>query len=483
MAHLCFGSYTRILLYKAPATALSNKKLCGLLLKVFDNLYDITEDDDTVSKLLSGSQNIAPDIVRTAATINPHLVEQYFEREIIHRLNQNKKKHIVLALKELILTDSDIAPETQLGTLSDMTKAALQDKTTFAFTEFLTDIFLYAVKHTDNRVDKKNTKSITRSYCDQYEGRLHEVQLYELPQIRPVAAIPMTVKAKKFDQVFTKVAEDTLSNTHPSNLKLYRLGMDEDGIDYRKLHGFLINTIGEYVYSRVQVSEIIADDEYGTIAYKALSLMHENAAPGEKGTGNELGELLLYVFLEHVLQAPKLMSKVELAGLSTTRTSRSDGIHLLVSNGAVPFNQLVFGASMMDGKLEDAIDAALAHVIEIKNNKAKEYDLVESGMFYRSFDKEVSDRIKDIIIPQRGKVDKPPMAFGVFLGYTLGMTGDIASCVSKMEGDIKRCMEYMKQQIQVLGLSPYSFYVYVIPFNDVVPDKKEIMEKLMTLGV
>lgn len=483
MGHLCFGSYTRILLYKAAPTTLSNKKLCGLLLKVFNEHYDITEDDDTVSKLLSGSQNIAPDIIQSASTIDPHRVEQYFEREIIHRLNPNKKKYIVLALKELILTDSDIAPNTQLGTLTDMTKAALQSKTTFAFTEFLAEVFLYVVKNTDNRVDRKNTKLINRSYCDQYEDRLHEVQLYELPQIRPVAAIPMTVKAKKFDQVFTKVAEDTLSSIHPSDLKLYRLGMDEDGIDYRKLHGFLINTIGEYVYSRVQVSEIIADDEYGTIAYKALTLMHEDASPDEKDTGNELGELLLYIFLEHVLHAPKLMSKVEMAGLSTMRTSRSDGIHLLVSNGAVPFSQLVFGASMMDGKLEDAIDTALAHVIEIKNNKAKEYDFVESGMFYHSFDKEVSDRIKGIIIPQRGRIDKPPMAFGIFLGYTLGMTGDIASCVNKMEVDIKRCMEYMKQQIQVLGLDQYSFYAYVIPFNNVIPDKKEIMEKLMTLGV
>lgn len=483
MGHLCLGSYTRILLYKAAPTTLSNKKLCGLLLKVFNEHYDITEDDDTVSKLLSGSQNISPDIVQAAATIDPHRVEQYFEREIVHMLSQNKKKHIVLALKELILSDNEIAPETQLGALCDMTKAALQNKTTFAFTEFLTDVFLYAVRYADNKVDSKGTKQITRNYCDIYDARLHEVQLYELPQIRPVVAIPLSVKAKKFDQVFTKVAEDTLSSTYPSDLKLYRFGMDVDGIDYRKLITFLVNTIGEYVYSRVQVSEIIEDDEYGSIAYKALSLMHENAHPDEKGTGNELGELLLYVFLEHVLQAPKLMSKVELAGLSTTRTSRSDGIHLLVSNGAVPFNQLVFGASIMDGKLEDAIDAALAHVIEIKNNKAKEYDLVESGMFYRSFDKEVSDRIKDIIIPQRGRVDKPPMAFGVFLGYTLGMTGDIASCVSKMEGDIKQCMEYMKQRIQALGLSQYSFYVYVIPFNDVVPDKKEIMEKLMTLGV
>ena len=96
MGHLCFGSYTRILLYKAVPTMLSNKKLCGLLLKVFDDYYDITEDDDTVSKLLSGSQNIAPNIVRAAATIDPHLVEQYFEREIIHILNRTRKNILSL---------------------------------------------------------------------------------------------------------------------------------------------------------------------------------------------------------------------------------------------------------------------------------------------------------------------------------------------------------------------------------------------------
>ena len=191
-----------------------------------------------------------------------------------------------------------------------MTKATLQSKSTFAFTEFLTDIFLYTVKNTDNRTDRKSTKQINRNYCDLYESRQHEIQLYELPQIKPVAAIPLTVKAKRFDQVFTKVAEDMLSNTQPSDLKLYRLSMDEDGFDYRKLYSFLPNIIGEYVYSRAQVNEFIEDDVYGTIAYKAVSLMHENASPDEKGTGNELSELLLYLFLEHILQAPKLMSKV-----------------------------------------------------------------------------------------------------------------------------------------------------------------------------
>ena len=94
----------------------------------------------------------------------------------------------------------------------------------------------------------------------------------------------------------------------------------------------------------------------------------------------------------------------------------------------------------------------------------------------------VADRIKGIIIPQKGSVDKPPMAFGVFLGYSLGMTGDIASCISKMEYDIKNCLTYMKEKILSLGLSQHSFYVYVIPLNNAISDKKTIMENLMTLG-
>ena len=483
MGHLCFGSYTRILLYKSATTKLSNKFLCGTLLKVFDEYYDITGDDDTVSKLLNGGQNINPDIVGAAGKIDPHIVEQYFEREIVHRINADKKKHIVLALKELILSDGEITEGTQLGTLADLTVEALREKTTFSFTEFLVDIFLYAVTKTDNTLDKAGLKLIKRDYCDQYNDRLHEVQVYELPQIRPAPVASLTVKAKKFDQVFTLVAEDKISDIYPSDLKLYRLGMDVDGIEYRKLHNFLLNTIGEYVYSRVQVGEIIDDDEYGTIAIKALSLMLENGSPDEKRTGNELGELLLYIFLEYVLQAPKLMSKVELLGMSSSRRSKSDGIHLLVSQGATPFNQLVFGATRLDTSLEQAIDDALAHVVEIKNNKNKEYDLVESGMFYQAFDKDTSAKIRDIIIPKKGNVDKPPMAFGVFLGYSLNMSGDITSCVSKMENDIKQCLVYMKQKIQTLGLCRYSFYVYVVPFNDAVLDKKQIMEKLMTLGV
>lgn len=121
-------------------------------------------------------------------------------------------------------------------------------------------------------------------------------------------------------------AEDKLSSSHLSSIKIYRLRMDAEGINYSKLHLFLLNTLGEYVHSRMQIKEFNDTNEYGTIAVRALSLMHNNGAPDEKGTGNELGELLLYVFLECVLQAPKLMGKAKLAELAEKITSLSDGI-------------------------------------------------------------------------------------------------------------------------------------------------------------
>ncbi|MCD7975338.1 MAG: hypothetical protein LUF25_06165 [Phascolarctobacterium sp.] len=90
MKPLCFASHTRILLYKTPKN-LTNKLFCSLLLEVFDEYYDLRGSDDTTSKLLNGRQNIPSHIKECANDIDQNIVEQYFEKEIIPRININKK--------------------------------------------------------------------------------------------------------------------------------------------------------------------------------------------------------------------------------------------------------------------------------------------------------------------------------------------------------------------------------------------------------
>lgn len=490
MGLLCYGSYTRILLSCCPK-AVTNKSLCGLLMLCFktDNvIYDICDDDDTVSKLLGGGQNIPSDVVDVAKKIEFVKVVHYFEKEIIHHIDDSKKKHLILGLKDLIAND-DMSSDTQLGTSISMKKSEIANMKTISFTEFLANIFLYVVRYADNTTHRKELKQISRKKWQDYETQIDTITLYELPEVRPTISISKTVLGKKFDAVFTKISKRSLNIKNPSDVQIHRLAIESQEFDYDKLMDFLLNNIGVYVHSRLQVQELIENEEYGTIAIKALKLMNQNGRPDEKGTGNELGELLLYIFLEQVLGAPKLMSKVEINRLSTTMTSKSDGIHLLTSAGNNPFNQLVFGASLIDDGLNEAIDSALNHVLEIRSSKSSEYRLVESSSFYQVFDDKDKKIAKNIIIPQKANIDRPAMAFGMFIGYKLNAPiGDYdddeykKAVIKQMDQDIVAASDYMNTRLSALGLSNHSFYMYLLPFNNAITDKKNIMEQLMLTG-
>ena len=99
-----------------------------------------------------------------------------------------------------------------------------------------------------------------------------------------------------------------------------------------------------------------------------------------------LGELMLYVFLEEGLDAPKIMSKIEFSqhgGIA----SRSDGIHLIATTEfGRPFNQLVFGASNIEGKLEQAVDRAFERILKIEENTDIEFSIVENTAYNLVFD-------------------------------------------------------------------------------------------------
>lgn len=214
MGLLCYGSYTRILLSCCPK-AVTNKSLCGLLMLCFktDNvIYDICDDDDTVSKLLGGGQNIPSDVVDVAKKIEFVKVVHYFEKEIIHHIDDSKKKHLILGLKDLIAND-DMSSDTQLGTSISMKKSEIADMKTISFTEFLANIFLYVVRYTDNTTHRKELKQISRKKWQDYETQIDTITLYELPEVRPTISISKTVLGKKFDAVFTKISKRSLKGT------------------------------------------------------------------------------------------------------------------------------------------------------------------------------------------------------------------------------------------------------------------------------
>lgn len=300
-------------------------------------------------------------------------------------------------------------------------------------------------------------------------------------------ALQSSVTSDDIEAIFTEVKHhESLGLLNPTELRLFHLNTSGNRFIYASLDDFLVNIVSQYVFSRVQVDALNKQNP-NAVGIRALRVMKKNGAADEKGTGNELGEILLYAFLEGELHAPKLFSKVELKGAASSISKESDSIHLLSlpDIGDVPCYQTVFGTSDIKGDVRDAIDKAFDAIQRIDAETGQGLSVVDAHVLNESFDESMLDEIKSILIPDGKQKVVNEHAYGIFLGYTLGLDPSTRSVSEflkaldqKMEMDIQNHAGYISKKIHELGLESHSFYVYLVPFNSAETDKKEIMENL-----
>jgi hypothetical protein len=502
MEHLCIGSYARIMTSCAITAerrfdSFSEKIMLSLCADGAGSFSYVTSKGDIVdydytnfNKLLAGKQNLPSEVMQMALAKDKRMVEHYFINTVIPALDEGRKKNAVLALKNIILRDRSIDDSTQLGTVAELTKEELKTKNEFVLSEFLTDIFLYAVTKTNNLEETTFTKSITKEFYAAYNPGKDTITLYEPVRPKASAAIPLTGKGKNFSKVFTSVSSEKLKEvTSKQDLQIFCLKLEDRSFDYTGLWKYLRNNIGYYVYSRAQIQKYIDNDEIGSIAYDAIDQL-KKASKGGVLSGEELGELLLYVFLEQVLKAPKFMSRVELNNYGGFNVSKSAGIHILTTESPLPFNQIVFGTSMIEGSLQAAIDDAFSKAKELEKRKKDERRFVETKIFTETFTKEVADVLESIILPTENGTKKPDTAFGMFAGYsivctpTVGISSDAfqEEVLRQIKNDIINSVPYIESRVTQYGLDGYSLYIYILPFIDADEDKKNIMDKLLQAG-
>ena len=107
-----------------------------------------------------------------------------------------------------------------------------------------------------------------------------------------------------------------------------------------------------------------------------------------------MGELLLYLFLENKLDAPKLLSKVELKTTGNQYVFGSDGVHLFQLDNKN--FQLILGESKIKGILSKAVDEAFESIEKVSNNPDNELRLIEKNILSESFDEETTEFIKSL---------------------------------------------------------------------------------------
>ena len=292
-----------------------------------------------------------------------------------------------------------------------------------------------------------------------------------------------------FDRIFKKATDITIAGmSNPARACVFYIDPSNCQFRFRDLKDFIINNIGSYVFSRAQTKRILDTTKNPTaIGSRAmLKFVQKYGSNAE----TVLGEILLYVFMEQELDAPKIMSRIELDEYNRNTVSKSDGVHLLsVDRSGQPFHQLVFGASDIIGDLTAAVDRAFDKIVKIKNNSEDELSMVESTTQWTIYGPEATKYMVDLMTPKRGGSGKPDMAFGAFLGYTIKLDKPETdsqkyrtAVKDQLIRDISAVQPHIIELIRQYNLSGYSFYLYVMPFNDAPNEKVSIIRDLLNGG-
>ena len=478
MKKLCIGTFLRILCDSKLTSAKQYLLINSLFKTVKDCDYYL--DSSVQNHLMVGSHNLVD--YNEILTCDKQELVKRIKSNVEPYFNKDGKKLVIICIRDVLKEDSNIDNACLIGFEEGYTKQDIVYKQIFNFSELIANVFYYCATQIDNISFKERIKEI-KGYTKQQIYRINEIVLDDKVSIVQ-SKIEITADQSSFKTVFKEIADSNLSLPNSNNLKIYRLDVVNSKIDYFRLEKYILKNIGSYIYCRGRMNRYNIPSDYMILAKDAFSAYRKGIESDQRT--NHFNEIMLYFFLECVLNAPKIFSKMELQEHSGIYDSSSSGIHILTykKDGRL-LNQLVYGATGTVDTLESAVDNAFTQIIEIKNHIDDEYELVKEDVLNTKFDTETNKVLENIIIPSKKFEERPDNAFGIFLGYTINMNNELNNERYKTEleinlnNDIKRISPYIQKKIEELELSNYSFYIYILPFNDIKVDKDLIMKRAL----
>lgn len=294
--------------------------------------------------------------------------------------------------------------------------------------------------------------------------------------------IEQSIKEDFLDLFYHELVSEELYNGN--DLNLFILKVKNNSFSYDELIGELGNKLHHFALSRQQVKLLKKEDKLKDLIDSAKAKLRNHSV-----NDGELGEILLYCLLESHLNAPKILTKMELKTAHNDYVKGADGVHLLKLNDKD--YQLVFGESKLEAKITDGIYSAFDSINTLLTEKGKlkfEIELINSELVKETYDQASYEILKKIIIPS-AKEDKTNIdySFGIFLGYNVEITesekklsnSDFRNQIRlKIKNEVLSALKSINFQLKKTVFTGFQFYIYVIPFNDLAKIRKEIIKEI-----
>ena len=489
MKQICLGTMVTLIYQSRRRNADKIKDICGGIFSAYG--LDINNYNSGLpSHLKSGHDPVPGDLIAAARNMSIEEVAEGVEDYLLPLIHSAKHESLFRAIKAVLREDTTIADRTVVGLTPGYEKENILKHDSFHEAETLANIITYSIVSIENDKLKASIREISTDFVESYlhsdEGIYFISPQMDQDQISP---LKRTLKDPMFDRIFLKATDFTVAGLdNPSRACVFYIDPSNCKFRFRQMKEFIVNNIGSYVFSRAQVKRLV-DRTKNPAAVGAQAMLKFIRTYGANAE-TVLGEILLYVFMEQELDAPKIMSKIEIDEFNRNAVSKSDGVHLLsLDKSGQPFHQLVFGAADIVGNLQAAIDRAFEKIIQIEANSEIELRMVDNTTQWTIYDPDATKYMVELMTPQRNGTYKPDMAFGAFLGYTVKLDKPEpdsqkyrTAVKEQLKKDIVDAQEHIIKKIQENGLSGYCFYFYTFPFNDAPNEKVSIIQELLSGG-
>ncbi|EAC4592873.1 DUF1837 domain-containing protein [Listeria monocytogenes] len=282
---------------------------------------------------------------------------------------------------------------------------------------------------------------------------------------------------------------DTYDIGVANKLEIFLCPINANCFDYRRMIDGLLESVTDFALSRK------LKESYGSKQRHLEKAIREKFIEHRKNKG-ELGEFLLYCFLEGHLNAPKILSKLELKTSNKMYVNGSDGVHFLkLENNNY---QLIFGEAKTIKSLRDALNDAYESIYQFKNEinssgDSKSGISFEKGLITDNLEKETwTDTEKEflttIIYPSARSDFQVDDAFGLFIGFEINIDEEKRTLNNQdfrifventVKTKIERQIAHIEELINKYKLMGHSFYIYVLPFTELDSARQDIMEGLI----
>jgi hypothetical protein len=287
-----------------------------------------------------------------------------------------------------------------------------------------------------------------------------------------------------FLDLFYHIIEDyKLDNSN--SLNVFTLKMQNNRFAYNDLVELLGNNLYYFALSRTEIQKLIDNKQFDTLVKRTKSKFRDYTS-----NEGELGEVMLYCLLESHLNAPKILTKLELKTANNDYVKGADGVHLLKLDEEN--YQLILGEAKLDTELKQGIYDAFGSISKLLKDGNKkldfEFDLVNSQLVKEVYNEKQYEKIKKILLPSTKEEETYlDYSFGIFLSFEAKITeeekklsnADFRTQIkNRIRQEVIDVISSFNFQLKKEEFTGYQFYVYIIPFSDLANMRKDIIKDL-----